>query len=231
MKLLAIIPARGGSKRIPRKNIKPFLGKPIILYSIEAAVQSGLFDEVMVSTDDTEITRTALMNGATVPFMRSELTSNDFAHLADVIQEVLLKYRETGKSFDVFCCILPTAPFIKPERLKQAYDLLINKNYDSVYTLIRFSYPVQRALKIEDGRISMIQPENFNKHSQDLSPTYHDSGQFYWMKTNRFLEQKSFLTTNTGALILSDIESQDIDNEEDWQIAEIKYRIIQEGNK
>ncbi|OFX19450.1 MAG: pseudaminic acid cytidylyltransferase [Bacteroidetes bacterium GWA2_31_9] len=226
MKNLAIIPARGGSKRIPRKNIKDFLGKPIIAYSIETALESGLFEEVMVSTDDHEIAEIAIKYGAKVPFFRSEKTANDYAHIAEVIEEVLEKYKALNKIFDNFCCIFSTAPFIKKGRLKEGFDLMINNNFDSVFPVLKFSYPIQRALKIESEKVSMILPENFNKRSQDLMPAYHDSGQFYWMKTQEFYKQKRLFAENSGAIILSEMEVQDIDTVEDWEVAEMKYRFL-----
>ena len=223
---LAIIPARGGSKRIPRKNIRDFLGKPIIAYSIEAALKCGLIDEVMVSTDDNEIAELAKNYGAKVPFMRSETTSNDFAGLAEVVEEVLACYKKVGKTFDNVCLILSTAPFVKPERIKEAYDLMLSKNYDSVFPVARFSYPIQRSLKMHNGTVSMFYPENFSKRSQDLEPAYHDSGTFYWMKTEEFNKQKRFYAANTGAIVLPETEVQDIDSEEDWRVAEMKYKIL-----
>lgn len=226
MKNLAIIPARGGSKRIPRKNIKDFLGKPIIAYSIETAIESGLFSEVMVSTDDNEIAEIAKKYGAKVPFLRSEKTANDFAHIADVITEVLDTYKSLNQEFDNFCCVFSTAPFIKKVRLKEGLDMMINSNFDSVFPVLKFSYPIQRALKIENEKVSMILPENFNKRSQDLMPAYHDSGQFYWMKTQEFYKQKSLFAENSGAIVLSEKEVQDIDTQEDWEVAEMKYKIL-----
>lgn len=226
MNNLAIIPARGGSKRIPRKNIKDFLGKPIIAYSIEAALDSGLFEEVMVSTDDNEIAEIAIKYGAKIPFFRSEKTANDFAHVAEVIEEVLDSYRSENKQFDNFCCIFSTAPFISKKRLKEGYELMLKNNFDSVFPVLKFSYPIQRALKIENEKVSMILPENFNKRSQDLMPAYHDSGQFYWMKTQEFYKQKRVFAENSGAIILSEMEVQDIDTIEDWEVAEMKYKLI-----
>lgn len=228
MSNLAIIPARSGSKRIPLKNIKPFLGKPIIAYSIEAAIQSGLYAEVMVSTDDNNIAEIAKDYGATVPFFRSPQTANDFAHLGDVVEEVLLMYKKTGKWFDNVCCLLATAPFITTHRLSEAYQLMLNKQYDSVFPIVRFSYPIQRALRLKDEKVSMFYPENFSKRSQDLEPSYHDSGQFYWIKTEAFLKHKRLFTSNSGAIIIPETEVQDIDSEEDWKLAEIKYKLLHE---
>lgn len=225
MKTLAIIPARGGSKRIPRKNIKPFMGNPIIEYSIQAAIASGLFDEVMVSTDDDEIIEIARKAGAQVPFVRSSNTANDHAHLGEVIQEVLEMYAQQGKIFDTICCILATAPFITADRIKQAYTVLDKGSYDSVIPVLRFSFPIQRAFKVENETLSMFQPEHLLTRSQDLEPAFHDSGQFYWMRTEAFQKNKVILTKNTGYIELSEMEVQDIDTVEDWKIAEFKYSL------
>ena len=207
MKNICIIPARGGSKRIPRKNIKPFMGKPIIAYSIEAALQSGLFDEVMVSTDDEEIAEIACGYGAKVPFMRSAETSND--------------YRE----FDTVCCIYSTAPFVTPERLREAYGKM-NSEIDSVFTCVAYSYPIQRSLHIVDGRIGMVYPEYMNARSQDLEPIYHDAGQFYFSRTAPFVESRTFWGKNTAGLVLSELEVQDLDTLTDWTLAEMKYELL-----
>jgi len=226
MRNIAIIPARGGSKRIPQKNIKLFLNKPIISYSIESAIKSKLFDDVMVSTDDLQIAEISKKHGASVPFIRSEKTSNDFAIIADVIIEVLDNYKKTGIEYDNICVLFATAPFITSERLKEGFELMQNKGFDSVFPVLKFSYPIQRALKIENDKLSMINPENYEKRSQDLMPAYHDSGQFYWMKTKEFYKQKTLFSKNAGAIILSEMEVQDIDIMEDWEVAEIKYKRI-----
>lgn len=228
MSSIAIITARGGSKRIPRKNIKLFLGKPMLVYSIEAALRSGIFDEVMVSTDDEEIADIAKEAGASVPFFRSEKTANDFAATSDVILEVLEEYRKRGKEFESFCCIYPTAPFITPERLKEGMELLAKKKPDSVMPVVSFSFPPQRCVIIEDGRLVPKWPENMPKRSQDLEPYYHDCGQFYCVDTKRFLEERVILMPNTCPLILSELEVQDIDNEVDWKLAELKYKLLHE---
>ncbi len=227
-KNIAIIPARGGSKRIPRKNVKPFLGKPIIAYSIEAALQSGLFSEVMVSTDDKEIAEIANQLGAQVPFFRSPQTANDYATIGEVVEEVLLRYQQHGSIFDNVCCLLATAPFITKERIREAYEKMLTEHYEAVFPIVRFSYPIQRALRIDNGKVLMFHPEHFAKRSQDLEPAYHDSGQFYWMRVAEFMKQKRFFAQNTGAIILSETEVQDIDTEEDWKLAELKYRLLNE---
>ena len=226
MKTLAMITARGGSKRIPRKNIKEFNGKPIMAYSIEAALKSGVFDEVMVSTDDEEIAEIARKYGATVPFMRSEKTSNDFATTVDVIDEVIGEYHARGKDFDVFACIYPTAPFITAERLKEAVEKLSASDADSLIPVVRFSYPPQRAMEIHDGRLVFRQPENLRTRSQDLEPHYHDVGQFYVAKTESFLKNKGIMVGQILPMELSELEVQDIDNEVDWKLAELKYQLI-----
>lgn len=225
-KTLAIITARGGSKRIPRKNIKDFLGKPIMAYSIEAAINSKLFDEVMVSTDDQEIAEIAKKCGAKVPFMRSDKNSDDHSTTADVIEEVLLEYKKRGEDFDKTCCLYPTAPFVSSERLNEAMKLLGDTDADSVLPVTLFSYPILRSLKIEDGGLlKMNWPENMNVRSQDLAPAYHDSGQFYCLDVEKFLTQKRIFTDNTRCIVVPETEVQDIDNEEDWQLAELKYKL------
>ena len=223
---LAIIPARGGSKRIPRKNIKDFLGKPIIAYSIEAALNSKLFDEVMVSTDDKEIADIAVKYGANVPFLRSDKTADDFATTADVILEVLNEYKQNDIHFDTVCCIYACAPFVNSEKLKSGLELLENQQFDSVFPVTAFSFPIQRALRIRENKLSFFQPEHALTRSQDLECSYHDSGQFYWMKTSVFEVKKRIVTDNSGALIVPEIETQDIDNYTDWKIAELKYKIM-----
>lgn len=190
MKSIAIITARGGSKRIPRKNIRPFLGKPILEYSIAAALQTGLFEEVMVSTDDAEIAQIAQQAGAKVPFFRSEETANDFATTADVIAEVLTTYAQTGKEFQAACCIYPTAPFVTANILSTAMQLLEQEQADCVIPVVRFSFPPQRGVIINNNKITPKWPENMAKRSQDLEPLYHDCGQFYCLNVERFLQQR-----------------------------------------
>lgn len=226
MSSLVIIPARGGSKRIPKKNIKSFYGKPIIAYSIATAVKSNLFDEVMVSTDSEEIAKISTQYGATIPFLRSNENANDFAVLADVIEEVLHRYKKVGKTFDTVCCILPTAPFISVERLQTSYKKLQEEQFDTVFPVLEFSFPIQRSMKMENEKISMVQPEHLNTRSQDLPSRFHDAGQFYWCKTEAFLKQKKLFTDNSGAVVISALEAQDIDTETDWKLAELKYKML-----
>lgn len=221
MKNLCIIPARGGSKRIPRKNVKNFLGKPIIVYSIEAALNSGLFDEVMVSTDDEEIAKVAIQYGAKVPFMRSAKTSNDFATLADVIDEVKEEYEKLDIVFNYICCVLSTAPLIKVDYLKTSYDVLIKEKVDTVFPIVRFSYPVQRGLRSDGGKVSYLYPEYAKSRSQDLEPVYYDAGMFYWMKF-----EKGLKGVDKRGVVIPESEAQDVDNEQDWKLAELKYKLI-----
>ncbi len=225
-KRLAIITARGGSKRIPYKNIREFCGKPIITYSIEAALQAGVFDEVMVSTDDEKIATIAKEAGAKVPFLRSAETSNDFATTADVILEVLDAYEKVGEEFTSACCIYPTAPFITSEKLKSAVELLENKNYDSVMPVAEFSFPPLRGMIMEEDKVSYKWEEFSMARSQDLDKIYHDVGQFYVFDVEKFKEAKKLVTKNTGAIIIDELEMQDIDNEVDWKLAELKYQLM-----
>jgi pseudaminic acid cytidylyltransferase len=220
---ICIIPARGGSKRIPKKNIKNFLGKPIISYSIDLALNSNIFDHIMVSTDDEEIAEIAIKHGASVPFFRSLKNSDDYATTLDVIQEVRLEYLSRNKIFDNLCCIYPTAPLIKITDLIEGYKLLMINNNDIVYPITPFSYPILRSVILDkDGNLSMKWPEFANSRSQDLEKFYHDCGQWYWYR-NSALANNSFI--NTKSIVIDNIGVQDIDNYDDWKIAEMKYQI------
>jgi pseudaminic acid cytidylyltransferase len=224
MATIAIIPARGGSKRIPRKNIKPFLGRPILAYSIEVALQSQLFSEVMVSTEDDEIAALARQCGATVPFRRSEKTAGDYAGTADVLLEVLDCYESRGQVFDYGCCIYPTAPFITIDLLARAWRLLIEYGYDSVFPVLRFSCPIQRALQLDGHQATMFWPEHYTARSQDLAPAYHDAGQFYWFNSAAIRQKKQLWTDHSGTIVISELDAHDIDTLEDWALAEFKYQ-------
>ncbi len=224
MAAVAIITARGGSKRIPRKNIKEFCGRPIIEYSIEAALRSGLFEEVMVSTEDPEIAEVAVKAGAKVPFMRSAQSAGDYASTDDVLMEVLESYREQGREFDAFCCLYPTAPFVTADKLREAMKLL--EKADSVMPVVAFSFPPQRCMVLnEAGELRMKWPEHAKTRSQDLEPYYHDCGQFYCCRTAPFLQYGTTDLPHMMPMIQSEMEVQDIDNPDDWQIAELKYRM------
>lgn len=226
MRTVAIITARGGSKRIPRKNIKEFCGKPILAYSIEAALHSGLFDTVMVSTDDEEIAEIGKRYGAEVPFFRSENTSNDFATTNDVLLEVLEEYEKRGQHFDVACCIYPTAPFITAEKIKDATKQLMESDADTLIPVVSFSYPPQRAMVIENGRLVFKYPKYIDSRSQDLEKHYHDVGQFYVFRTEAFKVNKKLMLGNILPYEISEMEVQDIDTQTDWEIAEMKFRIL-----
>ncbi|MDR0581229.1 MAG: pseudaminic acid cytidylyltransferase [Holosporaceae bacterium] len=226
MRSIAVIPARGGSRRIPRKNIEDFFGKSIIAYSIEAALVSGGFDEVMVSTDDREIADIAVKYGARIPFFRSPEMSTDMAMTASVLVEVLNEYKKLGRDFEYCCCIYPCAPFVTAERLKEGMELLISKNVDSVLPVVKFSYPPLRGLMVRDGKLRMLFPENYNVRSQDLEPIYHDAGQFYCIKSSSLRKENKMFCKNTLPLELPEIEVQDIDTMDDWKIAELKYKML-----
>lgn len=219
---LCVITARGGSKRIPRKNIRDFLGKPIIAYSIEAALESELFEEVMVSTDDEEIAEVARRYGAAVPFTRSAETSNDFATTADVLVEVLDCYSKAGRAFETICCIYPTAPFVTAAKLRRAFEML-RGDADSVLPVVKFGFPPQRGLIIKEGGLAYVNPELATSRSQDLEPIYHDCGQFYVMRTSAFMRDRSVVSGKSVPMEQPETEVQDIDDLTDWVLAEIKY--------
>lgn len=228
---IAIITARGGSKRIPRKNIKSFCGKPIIEYSIKAALDSGIFDEVMVSTDDKEIAEVALRAGANVPFFRSDENSNDYATTSDVLKEVIGNYMQKGQKFDYACCIYPTAPFVTSAKLINAFQKLVQEKWDSVMPVTAFSFPPLRGMVFHNDCLKYKWEEYAMARSQDLEEIYHDCGQFYFFDVERFLESGRLVTDNTTGIIVSELEVQDIDNETDWKIAEMKYNLLQEEGR
>lgn len=226
MNKIAIIPARGGSKRIPKKNIKFFFGKPIIAYSIEVALQSGLFNTVMVSTDDKEIAEVAKKYGAQVPFFRSPEKSDDFTGTAEVLVEVLNEYKKKGMMFEQGCCIYPTAPFVTTQLLNKSFELFNKGNCGSLFPVIAFDSPIQRALVFNNNdTIQMMHPENYIKRSQDLQSAYHDAGQFYWFNCTALKEQKRLWMPDSKAIIIDALQAHDIDNETDWKLAEIKYKL------
>jgi len=228
---IAIIPARGGSKRIPQKNIKPFLNKPILVYSIEAACSSQLFDEVMISTDDEEIAQVARSCGASVPFYRSSANSGDYAGTAEVLIEVLERYWRDGKEYANVCCIYPTAPFVTGQKLQDAYRLFCDSKADALVPVIAFSYPPLRGLVIHENRAQMKWPENYSARSQDLETIYHDCGQFYFLRTEALLREKRLFCQDTVPMFLPEMEVQDIDNESDWELAEFKYEFLKKQGR
>lgn len=229
MNTVAIITARGGSKRIPGKNKKEFLGKPILLYSIEAALKSGVFEEVMVSTDDMEIAELAKKAGAALPFMRSEATANDYATTSEVLAEVFQKYRELGKEFTHACCIYPTAPFVTEKKLQDAMQRLAGEGADCVMPVVRFSFPPQRGLVMQEGSLTYKWPENRSVRTQDLEPFYHDAGQFYCFRVESFLQTGQVIEGKVLPIEVQDAEVQDIDEPSDWLMAEIKYKYMMEN--
>lgn len=227
VKNLCIIPARGGSKRIPRKNIKLFKGKPIIAYSIVAAIESKLFDEVMVSTDDFEIAEIAQSFGASVPFLRSYQNSNDFATTAEVLIEVIDTYKELGKEFTNICCIYPTAPFINSRRLIEGFDMLTN-GADSVLPILSFDYPIWRSFNVnENNCLEYNWSEFISARSQDLPNAYHDAGQWYWVNSDKLRTMGKLVFETTQGLHLTPFEAHDIDTFNDWKLAELKYEYLQ----
>ncbi|MDD6734630.1 MAG: pseudaminic acid cytidylyltransferase [Lachnospiraceae bacterium] len=228
MRGLAVITARGGSKRIPRKNIKEFCGKPILAYSIEAAIRSKAFDTVMVSTDDEEIAEIAIRYGAEVPFYRSAQTSNDFATTNDVLLEVIEEYEKRGEQFDYLCCIYPTAPFLTSERLTEGKKLLLDSDADTLIPVVAFSYPPQRALHEVNGYLEPVHPEYLDSRSQDLEKHFHDVGQFYVTRVDNFKKNKKLMLGKILPMEILEMEVQDIDNLIDWQMAELKFRILNE---
>lgn len=226
MKSIAIITARGGSKRIPKKNIKHFCGKPIISYSIEAALESGVFDEVMVSTDSTEIAQISLDYGASVPFLRSEETSNDYATTSDVLAEVVNEYKKRGVEFEYMACLYPTAPFISAGLLREGMSMLVKDHARMVMPVVKFSYPPQRGYVMQNGVLNMQNMDNANKRSQDLESIYHDAGQFYLVNMESYFKANGKIFDGIKPIILDELRVQDIDNETDWKIAELKYRMM-----
>jgi N-acylneuraminate cytidylyltransferase len=226
MKALCIIPARGGSKRIPRKNIRPFRGRPIIAYPIEAALESGCFDEVVVSTDDGEIADVARAHGASVPFLRSTKNASDRVGTAAVFEEVIHEFRKCGRNFESICGLYATAVLTTAEQLRRGQEMLrADPTLTGVIPVLRFSYPVQRALVFRDGQVPMLHPEHYDSRSQDLEPVYHDAGQWYWLNVEKFLATRRLIGAGFAGLPLSEMEAQDIDQEDDWALAELKFQL------
>lgn len=226
-KLLCIIPARGGSKRIPHKNIALFKGEPIISYSIKAVQESGIADEIMVSTDDPAIADVAIKYGAKIPFFRDASTSNDKAGVAAVLVEVVNEYKKRGMEFDYVLSVYATQPLLKSENLVKAFHLLeTTEGAESICTVEQYSYPPQRATIIVDGELKQLHPENYYARSQDLQPIYHDCNQFFLFKTYALMRDQKLYTEHTLPFILAESESQDIDTMEDWKLMEMKYDLL-----
>lgn len=226
MSNIAIIPARGGSKRIPRKNIRDFLGKPIISYAIEAANKSNLFEEVIVSTNDAEIAEIAIEYGAKVPFLRSEDNSNDFATTSSVLLEVLNWYINEGIAFDSAICVYPCSPFVSPQLFEKANAVLKARKADCVFPVVKYGHPIQRALKLDQqGKMVPFFDEFSSVRTQDLQSSFHDAGMFYFFDVNKFIITQNLRTDNTFAIEIDENMTQDIDSESDWKLAELKYTL------
>jgi len=224
---IAIIPARGGSKRIPRKNIKAFHGKPIIAYSIDIAKQSNCFDKIIVSTDDPEIADIALQYGAEIPFLRPQHIADDFATTLDVMQHAIGWCEQQKWPIHHVCCIYPTAPLIMPKDIQRGLQALHDTEVNYAFSATRFSFPIQRAISLtEQHAVSMFSPEHSNTRSQDLTEAYHDAGQFYWGKKDAFLQAMPVFETYSRAIIVPRKRVQDIDTFEDWELAEILYSVL-----
>ncbi len=224
---IAIVPARGGSKRIPRKNIKPFCGKPMIAWSIEAAQQSHCFDRIIVSTDDTEIAEVAGRYGAEAPFVRPAELADDHTGTSAVVRHAIEWLRQNGDEPTEVCCIYATAPFLQASDLSSGLAMLLSAECDFVFSLTRYAFPIQRAVRItEEQRIEMFQPEHLMTRSQDLVEAYHDAGQFYWGKVDAWVAGKSSFSGNSVPLVLPRYRVQDIDTAEDWITAEYLFRAI-----
>ncbi len=228
-KAVAIIPARGGSKRIPRKNIKDFHGKPLIAYSIQTALESKLFDKVIVTTDDEEIAEIAKKYGAEVPFIRPKELSDDFSGTADVIEHALKWLKDNGETFDYVCTIYATAPLLQAKYLIEGYNALKNSSAVNAFSATSMPFPIQRTFKINgDGRCEMFTPEHYKTRSQDLEEAYQDAGQFYWTKTDRQSDEIMF-GKDSIPVVLPRHLVQDIDTPEDWQRAEVMYKVLLES--
>ncbi len=225
-KMIAIITARGGSKRIPGKNIKMFMGKPMLAYAIEAAAESHLFDTIMISTDDEEIATVARKYGAEVPFMRSETTSSDYASTSDVLIEVINEYKKQGCEFEKICCVYPCVPFLSAKTLEKAYECF-TEDVDALMPVCKYPVPIEWAMSIKEGIVNNFDPKGWQIRSQDLEPKYYDVGMFYFVRTDKMLEYRSVRPPKTAGYIIDESECQDIDTMEDWKNAELKYKILQ----
>lgn len=226
-KALCVIPARGGSKRIPRKNIRLFSGRPIIAWVIEIARLSGCFNEIMVSTEDEEIAKIAREWGASVPFMRRKETADDYSTTSDVLLEVIQNYHKQGQLYDLACCLYPTAALLSPDRLREGKKMMqSDEDLETVVSIIPFSHPIERALVIDNNRISWLQPQHTSTRTQDLRPAFHDAGQFYWFRISSFVKNPVLLGKSSAPIKLHKTEVCDIDNEYDWSLAEAMFHSL-----
>lgn len=224
---LAVIPARGGSKRIPRKNIKLFCGRPMIAWSITAAIESKCFDHIVVSTDDDEIAKVAQEYGASVPFIRPKALSDDYTGTIPVVQHSVQWFAEQGMPASEVCCLYATAPFVRSADLQHGFEVLQETGTDYAFSITSYAFPIQRALKLYQGRVSMFNPENFSTRSQDLEEAYHDAGQFYWGKASAWLDGKVLFAHHSSAVMIPRHRVQDIDTPEDWDRAEWLFKAMQ----
>lgn len=225
---LAVIPARGGSKRIPRKNIKPFCGKPMIAWSIEAALVSGCFDHVVVSTDDAEIAEVARQYGAAAPFMRPAELSDDHTGTIPVICHAIEWFNAQGEQAAQVCCLYATAPFVTPEDIRRGLVTLTGTGCDYAFSVTSYAFPIQRAIRISaESRVAMFNPEHFNTRSQDLEEAWHDAGQFYWGQADAWLNNKMIFSSASAPVKLPRHRVQDIDTPEDWLRAEWMFKAMQ----
>jgi N-acylneuraminate cytidylyltransferase len=225
---LAVIPARGGSKRIPRKNIKPFCGKPMIAWSIEAALHSGCFDQVVVTTDDAEIAEVARQYGAQVPFLRPAALSDDHTGTTAVVAHAIDWFAAQGQMPEQVCCLYATAPFVSADDLRRGLAVLTETGSDYAFAVTSYAFPIKRAIRItEDKRVEMFNPEHFNTRSQDLEEAYHDAGQFYWGLASAWLANKMIFSPASAPVMLPRHRVQDIDTHEDWLRAESLFKAMQ----
>lgn len=229
MSNICIIPARGGSKRIPRKNIKNFYGRPIIAYAIKVAIDSKIFDDVIVSTDDEEIKKIAINHGASVPFMRSKKNSNDQASTFDVLKEVIEWLESCDHKISLICCLYPCSPLLKSNDLLKAYNAFKKNKVDSLIPIINYSHPIHRALSLDNNKnLSMLDKKSYLIRTQDFQEVFYDAGQFYFYKTDLIKNFNSPFESSVMGYKLNPLYAQDIDNELDWKIAELKYKILNE---
>jgi len=227
-KIIAIIPARGGSKRIPQKNIKPFWGMPMLCYAIQACKDSGIFSEIMVSTDSKDIAEVAQTNGAHVPFMRSQKTADDFATTFDVLEEVILDFKKENREFDYVCCVYPCVPFLSGKTLRDAYHQLVTSANDALQPVCKYPVPIEWAMRIENGILAPNDRQAQYIRSQDLEPKFFDVGMFYIIQIEALFREKTLTPVKTMAYIMDEREVQDIDTLDDWEMAELKYKLIKQ---